>query len=815
MIGRVLNGRYRVTERVGVGGMAEVYRATDTVLGRTVAVKVMLSRYAADEEFAERFRQEAASAANLNSPYIVNIYDWGTDDDTPFIVMEYVRGADLKSGIKQRGRINPRKAADIGVQVCQALTCAHKQDIIHRDIKPQNIMIQPDGNIKVMDFGIARSKNSVKTETGSVLGTAHYISPEQAQGKGLAGTSDLYSLGVVLYECVTGQVPFDAPDAVSVAVMQVKEEPIPPTDLNPDLDPGLEAIILRAMQKDPCARYRSAAEMKEALQAWLAGTPIDADGNPVAADAAATVVMGSAAAAAAAAGDEGAFAPDVTAYYPGANARHGTLATRPATGAAITESQAAARARIAARDHQAATGGTFLPPEDSGTVRRVRAHDAAYDGPRRGKAGVIAAIVILVLAAIVAALFMLNKCSGDITGDVPNLVGKSQTEAARVIKSAGFVVGEVTKEYSDTVEAGRVISQSPAAGTELEPGATITMVVSKGKELVTVPVITGKTVTEVQQILEEAGLVPKAGEASYDAIVEINKVKSQDPVPGTKVEKGSTVMYVLSLGPENINVPNVVGSTLSKARSILTGAGFQVFEEHEYSATVDKDVVIRQSPGANSKLEKGSSVTIIVSDGVEMVTIPSVTGLTMKEATSKLLAAGLNVDKVGGTGDDAICIKQTPAASSGKDDTVPRGTMVTIQGQEWIEVPDIVGVPEANALSALQALGLSGRNDGSQYHDSIPAGCVIIQDPVAGSKIDKRGVTDPSSGISTVVGYVISLGPEPAPEPPPTPPEPGGDEPGGDEPGGGSGEGGGGSGEGGGGSGEGGSGEGGEGGSGE
>ncbi|MBR2789541.1 MAG: PASTA domain-containing protein, partial [Eggerthellaceae bacterium] len=495
---------------------------------------------------------------------------------------------------------------------------------------------------------------------------------------------------------------------------------------------------------------------------------------------------------------EAAFSPDVTALYPG-NARHRALASRPATGAAITESQAAARARMAARDHQAATGGTFLPPEDSGTVRRVRAHDTAYDGPRRGKAGIIAAVVALVLVAVLAALFMLNKCSAEITDAVPNLVGKSQTEAARLIKSAGFTVGEVTKEFSDTVEAGRVISQDPAAGTELEPGSVVTMVVSKGKELVTVPVITGKTVTELQQILEEAGLVPKAGEASYDAIVEINKVIRQDPVPGTKVEKGSAVVYVLSLGPENINVPNVVGSTLAKARSILGAAGFQVFEEHEYSDTVEKDVVIRQSPGANSKLEKGSSVTIIVSDGVEMVTIPSVTGLTMKEATSKLLAAGLNVDKVGGTADDAICIKQTPAASSGRDDTVPRGTLVTIQGQEWIVVPDIVGVPEANALEALQALGLTGRNDGSAYHDSIPAGCVIIQDPVAGSKIDKRAITDPSSGISTEVGYMISLGPEPAPEPPPTPPEPGGDEPGGETPGGGSGDGG---------SGEGGSGEG-------
>ncbi len=211
MIGRVFNGRYKITERIGIGGMAEVYKAQDQVLGRTVAVKVMLPQYAADSEFTARFKQEAASAANLQSPYIVNVYDWGHDEGTYFIVMEYVRGTDLKSAIQQRGAINQRKVAEIGSQVCQALSVAHGQDIMHRDIKPQNIMVQPDGNVKVMDFGIARAKNSVKAKTSSVLGTAHYISPEQAQGKELDGASDIYSLGCVLYEAATGRFPSTAP----------------------------------------------------------------------------------------------------------------------------------------------------------------------------------------------------------------------------------------------------------------------------------------------------------------------------------------------------------------------------------------------------------------------------------------------------------------------------------------------------------------------------------------------------------------------------------------------------------------------------
>ena len=281
MTGRIFNNRYQITERIGIGGMAEVYQAQDNVLGRRVAVKVMLPQYASDAAFAQRFRQEAASAANLQSPYIVNVYDWGQDDGTYFIVMEYIRGTDLKTGIVQRGALNQRKVAEIGSQVCQALSVAHNQDIIHRDIKPQNIMVQPDGNVKVMDFGIARAKNSVNAKTSTVLGTAHYISPEQAQGKELTAASDIYSLGVVLFEAATGKLPFDGPDAISVAMKQVNEEPPLPSDFNPDIDPGLESIIVKAMQKNPADRFATANDMRLALNDFLAGRPVKLAGASV------------------------------------------------------------------------------------------------------------------------------------------------------------------------------------------------------------------------------------------------------------------------------------------------------------------------------------------------------------------------------------------------------------------------------------------------------------------------------------------------------------------------------------------------------
>ena len=272
---QVLGGRYLLKDKVGTGGMATVYRAQDQVLDRTVAVKIMLPQYAADATFAARFKQEAQAAAGLQSPYIVGVYDWGKDGDTYYIVMEFLRGTDLKSGIRAHGALDPKKVAQIGSQICAALSVAHKHEIIHRDIKPQNIMVLPDGNIKVMDFGIARAKNSHLTQDNNVLGTAHYVSPEQTRGQELGPTSDLYSLGVVMYECATGRVPFDGDDAISVALKQVNELPVPPSQINPGVDPDLERIILKCMEKDPAARFQSADELRQVLNNYLAGRQVD------------------------------------------------------------------------------------------------------------------------------------------------------------------------------------------------------------------------------------------------------------------------------------------------------------------------------------------------------------------------------------------------------------------------------------------------------------------------------------------------------------------------------------------------------------
>ena len=598
MIGRVFNGRYRITERIGIGGMAEVYKAQDQVLGRTVAVKVMLPQYAADPEFTARFKQEAASAANLQSPYIVNVYDWGQDDGTYFIVMEFVRGTDLKSAIQQRGAINQRKVAEIGSQVCQALSVAHGLDIIHRDIKPQNIMVQPDGNVKVMDFGIARAKNSVKTQTSSVLGTAHYISPEQAQGKELDGTSDMYSLGCVLYEAATGQLPFDGPDAVSVAMRQVNEAPVPPSQINPEIHPDLEAIILKAMEKNPVNRFRTAREMKHALDDFMMGRPVNLGENV---NSAATQVMNG-------------VVPPISNDVPGGTA------VMPAV---------------------SSMNG------NSGPMKTVdyRAGGKEFDMGKKKSSKRTVGIVIGALVAILAIAGIALAVSGAFGGQtrVPNVTGQTEEAARQAIEAAGYVVGEVTEENSTDTVSGRVIRTDPAADSELAKGETVNIVVSIGAKKGTVPDLNGKTAEEAQQMIEDAGFVAKfGGNESSDA--EENTVSRQDPASGTEADEGTTITYWISTGPELTNVPNVIGDDQATARATLESAGFTVsIQDGEYSDRYDEGVVMSQEPNGG-QLEAGETVTIYISLGKDPATIPvnvpAVTGMSESEAISELNSAG-------------------------------------------------------------------------------------------------------------------------------------------------------------------------------
>lgn len=573
MIGRVFNNRYQITERIGIGGMAEVYRAQDRVLGRLVAVKVMLPQYAADPEFTQRFRQEAASAANLQSPFIVNVYDWGQDEGTYYIVMEYVRGSDLKSAINQRGAINQRKVAEIGAQVCQALSVAHNQDIIHRDIKPQNIMVQPDGNVKVMDFGIARAKNSMKSQTSAVLGTAHYISPEQAQGKELTAASDIYSLGVVMYEAATGVLPFDGPDAVSVAMKQVNDLPTPPSQIKPDIDPALESIIMRALEKDPHARFATVNDMKNALNDYLAGRIVNLNN-------AETQMMGG-------------YAPAV-----GMGSMNGGTSV------------------------MSAVDGNGAPLSQN-APRNVVGVDEEAEKKRKKKRTIVIVIAVLAVIALVAGLAYAATSANKSGGTVPDVTGKTVEQATSALESAGYTVGTQTQVYSDTVSSGSVVSTDPAAGTKEASGSKVNLNVSKGKEQVEVPDLSGLTADAAKAALTKLGLTATAGTSQHSDTVTVDTVMSQTPAAGSKVDKGTSVTYVLSLGADTISVPDVVNQKEAAATTTLKNAGFDVQVYYDYSNSTASGLVMEMNPTAGTKLAKGSTVSITVSQGSNTLTVSS------------------------------------------------------------------------------------------------------------------------------------------------------------------------------------------------
>ena len=636
---RVLGGRYLLKDKVGNGGMATVYRAQDQVLDRMVAVKIMLPQYAGDPTFAARFKQEAQAAAGLSSPYIVGVYDWGRDGDTYYIVMEYLRGTDLKSGIRSHGALDPKKVAQIGAQICGALSVAHKHEIIHRDIKPQNIMVLPDGNIKVMDFGIARGKNSHLTQDNNVLGTAHYVSPEQTRGQELAATSDIYSLGVVMYECATGQVPFDGDDAISVALKQVNELSVPPSQINPGVDANLERIILRCMEKDPAARPQSADELRQLLNAYLSGRSVDV--------------------------------PEPTRVIAAA----GMDATTRVMGDAT---QAMVRPNVAAG--QTVTGGAAgrMGSGNPASTSASQFESAQKDGLSKGKiAGIVAAIIAVIAIAVFAVSGMLSPAK---QVSVPNVLGQDQKTAVAAIREANLEAGDITVEYSDTVEEGKVISQDPAGNTKADEGSKVNLVVSKGEEpakTVKVPNLEGMSRDQARNALEEVGLV--SGDISEEPSDQFDEgqVFGQSIDAGSEVEEGSSVDFKVSTGTGTESVPGVLGMTYAQASNKLTDLGFSVERIDDYSDEYTKGQVMAQSVTGSAK--KGDTITLTVSLGKKDTSVDvdslGLVGMTQADAESAIATAGLRYNSVQRSNANAPAGTVASYSPKGKQ---KEGTTVTI-----------------------------------------------------------------------------------------------------------------------------------------
>ena len=633
----LLGGRYLLKDKVGAGGMASVYRAVDQVLDRTVAVKIMLPQYASDATFAARFKQEAQAAAALSSPYIVGVYDWGKDGDTYYIVMEYLRGTDLKSGIRSHGALDPKKVAQIASQICGALSVAHKHEIIHRDIKPQNIMVLPDGNIKVMDFGIARAKNSHLTQDNNVLGTAHYVSPEQTRGQELGPTSDIYSLGVVMYECATGKVPFDGDDAISVALKQVNELPVPPSQINPNIDGDLERIILRCMEKDPANRFQTADELRRVLNSYMAGRTVDVP-EP-------TRVIGAV--------GSGNTTTRVMSDKTQAMAR-------PVGGAAAVNTTG----RVAA--------GQF----STGSYETKK-----NDGMGKGK---IAAIALVIVAVVAAAVFAVSGmlAPAEMVA-VPNLLSLTREEAVNQIGEYGFKVGDGTEANSDQYPAGQVCEQHPGSDTQQPKGSDIDIVVSKGPEpaeTTEVPDLSKATSRdEAEKMIIAAKL--KVGTVKEDTTSDEDEgtILEQSPKAGTTVDVDSTVDFTVVVAPDTTSVPDLTGMTRSEASSALDEAGFGINVTTEYSDDVDEGIVISWNPSGHQ--EPGTTITVVISDGpdpsTETVDVDAlgIAGMYAEDAQDAISNAGLYYNPVQESSDTVPVGKVIRYSPSGE---VEPGTTVWI-----------------------------------------------------------------------------------------------------------------------------------------
>ncbi len=631
----VYGGRYELHRRLARGGMADVYLARDQLLDRPVAVKVLFAQYASDPAFVERFRREAQAAANLTHPNIVGVYDWGEEGDTYYIVMEYVNGRSLADVLRQEGTLLPARAADIGIDIAAALGFAHRNGVVHRDVKPGNVLLSSDGQVKVTDFGIARAMTAGAdenlTQTGLVMGTATYFSPEQAQGRPVDPRADVYSLGVVLYEMVCGRPPFRGDDALAVAYQHVQEQPTPPRQVNPDIELTLEAIILKCLAKNAAARYPSAEDLRADLRRYREGSHI----------------VGPAA---------GPVAAAATAATPAADATRAIPVT----------------ATTSAYDDYAPAG-----PHDP--------YDEYEEPPRRN--GAFIAILLLLLLVMGGVLFFLARALGVLDSDdpstanlitVPSVIGEQAEQATATLEGLGFVV-ETTFEENPDFDDGEVFAQDPAGNSDLEEGGTVKLTVSTGEPVIPVPEVTSFTEEDARSVLGDAGFTNIRTELVFDSDVEPGRVVEQDPAAGEDAPLSAQITLRVSQGAEERVVPDVSGRTAQEAEAILRQAEFNVTQRKENHPSIPADTVIRTAPTAGTLLEKGDSVELVVSAGPEQVIVPSVIEKTEDTARSDLTTAGFKVNVVEqalppGDPDNGRVISQDPAGGSRAD----RGSTVTI-----------------------------------------------------------------------------------------------------------------------------------------
>jgi len=731
-----IGDRYEIVEKVGTGGMSDVYRAMDHTLGRYVAIKVLKDEFSQDMNFVTKFRTEASSAAGLEHPNIVNIYDVGSQSDFHYIVMELIEGITLKTYIEKKGQLTFKEAASIAIQVGRGIEAAHNKGIIHRDIKPQNIIISTEGKVKVTDFGIAKAVTA-NTISSDVMGSVHYSSPEQARNGYVDGKTDIYSLGIVMYEMITGRVPFDGESTVAVAIQHLQEEMEAPSTYAPDIPVSFEKIIMKCTQKSPDRRYDNMTALLSDLRKSLISPDED------------FVVIAP-------------ISQDKTRIIGAEEVEK----IKSSTGRVYANEETVVRSSVVEEDQE----------DDSDD------YDDEDIDPRMDKAitiaGIVAGIVIVILIIVILVNFIGGFGSDDKTPntqqqsqttetqvnsetetkkgiEVINVTGYSIAEAKERLNEYGLGVRKAGAESSDEYAEGEIISQNPVAGDFVEPNTTIEVVVSSGPARIDIPNVKGMAEAEAEKKLNDAGFGVTVTQG-YSDTVEVGKVVSQSPGANSLGNKGDTVTIVISQGPEIkiVKVPNVLTMTKDVAIQTIEASLLKVEVIEDYSDTVAKDCVIAQSIPAETQVAEESVVTITVSLGVKPIKVANVVGANKDAAVSTLQGLGLNVT-VETDYSDTVAANVVISQSVAADTEVQKGSSIVLKvslGARPVNVANVVGSNKDAATAVLQTSGLNVLVT-EEHSDTVAAGLVIRQDLGANTEVQK------GSNIT----IVVSKGPQSTP----------------------------------------------------